>query len=518
MKTFSGRAAAVFLLLLIAKFGAVAPLITNPQALNIGTGSARIHWSTDPQSDSKVNYGTSEPLDLSNSSNDNATEHSIHISGLSSGTTYYFNVSSCIGGDCGSAGPFNFTTASLPPANPAPAIIDSSIIANATCDSVRISWTTDIPSDSNVFLGVSLPYDKTNHTDLNTTSHSIWFYGLVPSSNYHFLVQSCNMGNCTNSTDKAFSTQSSVQPSPSPTQTPSPSPSPSENGGVQPPSTICIDSDEGKDYYIKGFIIAGNEGGDDACESDTVLKEYLCNDERTLGGAIRYACPNGCNDGRCLLPEEIALNASPSPGSQNEPGEIELKVGFTTKLHVKYEGSSTLITYEQELDGKFSGEIHVILPFEITEYNRGGIVLFPKPILVKNDGNGRTEAIWEEDIDGPKFTLQITATRKVDRETLESFSAAMLLSSIIAPDPDLIETISERNERNAITANDTIGGMTGLATASQSSGSDFGWLTPLTQLVLLIIGIGAIHYFEKDIEPSAGETSGLLEEMENEWK
>jgi len=67
-------------------------------------------------------------------------------------------------------------------------------------------------------------------------------------------------------------------------------------------TTICTDSDGGKDYYVKGYTI--NENGvrdDDVCMSDPegkVLNEYYCDENG--GKGIEYTCPNGCSDGACI--------------------------------------------------------------------------------------------------------------------------------------------------------------------------------------------------------------------------
>lgn len=74
--------------------------------------SATITWATDVSSNATVYYGTSS-LDSSSSNSTLDFNHTITITGLSSGTLYYFNVSSCdIYGSCNSSVTYNFTTAS----------------------------------------------------------------------------------------------------------------------------------------------------------------------------------------------------------------------------------------------------------------------------------------------------------------------------------------------------------------------------------------------------------------------
>ncbi|MBL0070062.1 MAG: DUF4082 domain-containing protein [Chitinophagaceae bacterium] len=71
------------------------PIITNVVATPNTDGTATITWTTNEVADSKVDYGTnSNNLNLNNTSGVLVTSHSILLTGLSLGTTYYFRVSS----------------------------------------------------------------------------------------------------------------------------------------------------------------------------------------------------------------------------------------------------------------------------------------------------------------------------------------------------------------------------------------------------------------------------------------
>lgn len=61
---------------------------------------------------------------------------------------------------------------------------------------------------------------------------------------------------------------------------------------------ICIDSDGGKDYYLKGHTIYNNEyKTDDICYGN-YLHESYCKDNSSSQEI--YLCPNGCKDGACI--------------------------------------------------------------------------------------------------------------------------------------------------------------------------------------------------------------------------
>lgn len=72
---------------------------------------------------------------------------------------------------------------------------------------------------------------------------------------------------------------------------------------------VCIDSDEGQNYFVKGAIrgdIPVNwSGPSDVCLGNITLRETFCevndtNGDGYWGSAFLYACPNGCFDGACV--------------------------------------------------------------------------------------------------------------------------------------------------------------------------------------------------------------------------
>ncbi len=83
--------------------------VTNGTA---GSSSASIIWNTTQSSNSTVYYGTNQStLNQDEGNSSFVTEHSVSLCGLSAGTTYYYNVSSCDqAGNCNNTGTYNFTT------------------------------------------------------------------------------------------------------------------------------------------------------------------------------------------------------------------------------------------------------------------------------------------------------------------------------------------------------------------------------------------------------------------------
>src|SRR5215471_6940201 len=89
--------------------------ITNVQALSITTSSTQVVWTTDVASNSVVNYGTTTSYG-SNTPVDPTmvTSHQVLVSGLSAGTTYYFQVQSTDAkNNNGKSGGHKFATATV---------------------------------------------------------------------------------------------------------------------------------------------------------------------------------------------------------------------------------------------------------------------------------------------------------------------------------------------------------------------------------------------------------------------
>ena len=89
---------------------------TKPGIFNVSYDSltqsgVEIYWLTDENTNSSIDYGTSLNLGTTSSGNSFKESHSFSFSGLSSSTTYYFNLTSCDSfGNCNTSGIYNFTT------------------------------------------------------------------------------------------------------------------------------------------------------------------------------------------------------------------------------------------------------------------------------------------------------------------------------------------------------------------------------------------------------------------------
>jgi len=95
-----------------------APVISNVQTSNVTSSSATVTWDTNINSDSKVTYGTTTPVTSSNPLYEQTdetltTNHSVNLSSLSSGATYYYvAVSTNPDGNAATSTQGSFTTSS----------------------------------------------------------------------------------------------------------------------------------------------------------------------------------------------------------------------------------------------------------------------------------------------------------------------------------------------------------------------------------------------------------------------
>lgn len=79
---------------------------------SVSTSGATISFSVDESSNYSISYGTTTALGTDNSnSTKNSQDKSVSLSGLSSSTKYYYNITTCDAYDnCGTNGTFSFTT------------------------------------------------------------------------------------------------------------------------------------------------------------------------------------------------------------------------------------------------------------------------------------------------------------------------------------------------------------------------------------------------------------------------
>jgi hypothetical protein len=166
------------------------------------TGSGvNISWSTDVPANSQLAYGTTPSLgQLTPLQTSLSTSHGVVLTGLSSGTTYYFVAQSTgTNGVTGYSTISSFTTTaiSLP-------VISGITVSPGSGNTAVISWTTSVPTYSYVQYGPTTAYNRYS-SQTSLTSNPSTPLGYVPSGLIHYqLVSTDAFGNQTVSPDLTF--------------------------------------------------------------------------------------------------------------------------------------------------------------------------------------------------------------------------------------------------------------------------------------------------------------------------
>ena len=123
-----------------------------------------------------------------------------------------------------------------------------------------------------------------------------------------------------------------------------------DQGNALPVQQVCIDSDQGKQYYIQGAARFQNDRQADSCQG-VRLKEFFCTAQ---GIQFEYfSCSNGCKDGACKKPAVYASPTAPqhvyaeaSPENK-EPSSMEFAGSNTPSLTVDTSSGTTVVSTAQ---------------------------------------------------------------------------------------------------------------------------------------------------------------------------
>ena len=193
------------------------PTISNIQTSNITSTSVIISWTTDQQSSSQVNYGLSAAYGgVATNGGPPVTAHSVPVSGLNAGTTYYFDVVSAntAGISATSAGN-TFTTAQL--TNSPPPNVGYVAFWGINNSGVTISWSTDVPANTQLAYGTTPALGQlTPVQSALTNSHGVVLTGLNSGTTYYFVAQSTGANGATGQSTTYSFTTTGTQTTPAP--------------------------------------------------------------------------------------------------------------------------------------------------------------------------------------------------------------------------------------------------------------------------------------------------------------
>ena len=184
------------------------PEISDVQSSNLANTSAKITWTTDEVSTSRVEYSIDTSYGSSKIVDGYVIDHSVTVLGLDSGTTYNYRVRSCDGGsNCTTSSSGTFATTSADSADPN---ISNITASNITATSATISWETNeetssfVEYSSNLGFGNGIMFGRFDFTD----SHEVILPAtLDPDTEYYFKVRSTDsIGNESVSSEDSFTT------------------------------------------------------------------------------------------------------------------------------------------------------------------------------------------------------------------------------------------------------------------------------------------------------------------------
>ncbi len=178
-----------------------APVISSVASGSLALTSATITWTTNEQSNSVVEYGTSTAYGSTAGSEVEAvTSHSVTLSSLSANTLYYYRVrsrdaSGNLATSDNSGNGYTFTTV----ADSTAPTISNVTTALVSDTSAIITWTTNEVANAKVEYGPTIAYgSSTIVTASYTTNQTVQITGLTKSTPYFFKVISIDPS--TNST------------------------------------------------------------------------------------------------------------------------------------------------------------------------------------------------------------------------------------------------------------------------------------------------------------------------------
>ncbi|MFC1558898.1 fibronectin type III domain-containing protein, partial [candidate division KSB1 bacterium] len=196
-----------------------APIIISPPSIvNKTATSVTIEWTTDEQSNSIVDYDTTQTYSLSKQSGSNVIDHSVTLTNLEPATTYNYRIGSTDINKNGPSYSLNAAVTTLAETDIIPPqIIAGPEITAITDKQATIIWETDEPSDSHIEFSLDstfgvldtisgAPETKTLAEDV--TLHRITLTNLIPDTTYYFRVASVDLedNGPTTSADKLFKT------------------------------------------------------------------------------------------------------------------------------------------------------------------------------------------------------------------------------------------------------------------------------------------------------------------------
>lgn len=186
-------------------------IVDGPRVTILTDTSTTIQWTTDEESDSKVEWGLNKDKYGPNpvSSSEFVLVHNITLFDLTPSTTYHYRVRSMDNSPNANENvsvDYNFTT--KPPADKKPPkILAGPSLLEVGEHTATIIWTTNEVSDSELHYGTTPNYGSIAKDSSLVIEHMMILMDLTPSTTYHYKVVSSDASDNSNqSGDHTFTT------------------------------------------------------------------------------------------------------------------------------------------------------------------------------------------------------------------------------------------------------------------------------------------------------------------------
>ncbi len=187
-----------------------APVISAVVAGSLSTTGATITWTTNENSTTQVEFGTTTSYGATSALNASlVTAHSVVLTGLTPNTVYNFRVwSKDAANNTATSSNMTFTTVAADTAAPVLSAVAFGSVATTTA---TISWTSNENATGKVYYGTANPLvlgsAATQSNGAFSTAHAFPLSGLTASTTYHFVVESTDAaGNTATSSQMSFTT------------------------------------------------------------------------------------------------------------------------------------------------------------------------------------------------------------------------------------------------------------------------------------------------------------------------
>lgn len=165
------------------KYTTPANSTSRPEVTNVSTRKATISWSTDRQSDSRIQYGIKSGQYFATEAaiSDQVTDHEVLLNNLTAGTTYYYKAKwTDEDGNTGQSAELSFKTA------PAPVVKE--VTSEPSLSDADVNFTSKDAAKVKIYFGKSESFGgvTTLNTSLTESKYGTTLTGLDDGSKYFF--------------------------------------------------------------------------------------------------------------------------------------------------------------------------------------------------------------------------------------------------------------------------------------------------------------------------------------------